>query len=437
MFQIQNSNLAENKSFLEKGKTEENILKSGMIILTIAFPWLFFLYSKPLELLKQSFLLLIVGVMLVVSLVGIIKKGTLEWRRNRFNWVVIFLSFLLGVLFLYSNNHQISWEGYQGSFTSGVSEYVTFFIFYLLGTQFFSKNSWRQNLEMFIFSLSASSIFLVMLAYFGKSEFITANFARTPSLVVAVCGVTSLALWWTVKVKEKIMDWLNLFSALALLFISSVLDYTLSWWVWAAGTGIIVFFDFLFKHRGELERIDQRQLGIPLPKNGSFLRNITKGKGKYLFFVFLFSFSQATSPLILHTEKVSFMPYYSALLNHPILLDKILFYLVLEFFILVFGIVAFLSGKTEKNLTLAISGSLFGIMTGQLLYYSESTLLYFLIWMLFVFASLTFLRKQKELDYLREFKVSGQGKKAFAIFAIGISIIILVLVFLRGISLFN
>ena len=435
MYQINNVNLAKKGADLEKGEKAENLLQGVMIVLVVVIPWLFFLAANSLELLKQSFLFSFVALMVGIGFFGLIRRSEIFWKKNFLNGLVLLFLVFQGILFLYSKNHQISWEGYQGSFTSGISEYLAFVLFYFLGVQFFSKVSWKQNLELFLFSISASFIFLILMAYFGKNEFLSANFSRTPSLIAATCGVTAMAFWWMIRSKEKIMDWINLFSALVLFFVSSVLDYSLSWWVWVVGIGMIILFDFIYKTKEEKARETQRQLNMPLEKGGSFIRKITGGKGKYLFFLFLFSFSQAISPLILRTEKVEIMPYYSILSHYPILLDKILLYLLLEIFVVVFALFVFLRGKTEKSLSLAIAGSLSGIITGQLIYYSESTLLYFLIWAILILASLSFLRRKKELDFLKKIE-SSQGKTALTVALVAAFVLVVLLLVLRIKSLF-
>lgn len=427
---MESPNLLENQE-LKKGQKQIDLIKILFVITAGVLPWLFFVPSKYAELLKQSFLFLMSSLILGVCLLLVVKRDEMFWRKNFLNGLLSLFLVILLTAFLYSENHTISWSGYQGNFTSGISEYLAFILFFFLGTQFVSKKSWRQNLEIFVFSSSIVFIFLIFLAYLGKSEFLSANFARTPSLLSAVLGVTAVSFWWLLKSKENVLDWMNLFSLLTLFFVSSILDYSLSWWVWVFGVGTIIFFDFLTKTRDQRVRDQQRQIGASLDKEGTFIRKVVGGKSKYLFFIFLFSFSQAISPIILRTEKISIMPYYETLSNYPILIDKIFFYLLLELFVIIFGVISFLRGKTEKNLSLAIAGSFVGVFVGQIVYYSESTLLYFLIWVLLVLASSSFLRRKKELDFLLKIE-SPKGKTTLRIFSL---LIFLFFLFLAGLRI--
>jgi|GEM_PF-1577979 len=403
----------------------------------IIFPWIVVpSLSRDLELPREIFLFGFSGLFFMLYFLYSLKKGQFEWRRTKLNWIMSAWVILLGLIFLYSPNFKIAWQGYPGSMTGGFSEYLAFIVFFLVSVQLFSETAWKKTLQYFLVSLTTVLVFFIVLTvYFQNNNILTLDFARTPSLVTAAGGVTALAFWWVLKRNETIIKGHLLALVLVLFFISSLLDFHLSWWMWVAGAGLIWIFDLVGRLGQYSREKDEKILGMK-STNGGLLAALLRGDNKYLLLIILFALSRSLSPLFLGEQQIQFMPFFSYLVQYPLFGRKVFFYLGLNLIIFCFGLYYFWKLKKNRASVLLVLSGLLCLSAGHLLYYSESVIYYFLNWMLIVYAGLTFLRKAPERDRLYSLKPGSRSKKIFMVLGLIFSVIILGFIIFRVYSLF-
>ena len=205
------------------GSVIHTIFVWGIII----FPWIVVPnFSQNLELPREIFLFVFSGLFSVLYFLYSLKKRQLEWRRTKIDWLLGLWVVVLGLIFFYSNNFKISWEGFPGSMTGGLSEYLAFITFYLISTQLFSELAWKSVMQYFLVSLMAVLVFFIVITvYFQSNSILTLDFARTPSLVTAAGGVIALAFWWVLKRNETVKKGHLLAVVLVVFFVSSLLDF--------------------------------------------------------------------------------------------------------------------------------------------------------------------------------------------------------------------
>jgi hypothetical protein len=402
----------------------------------IIFPWIVIPgFSQSLELPREIFLFGFSGIYFILYFLYSLKKGEFEWRRTKLNWIMGVWAILLGLLFLYSQNFKIAWQGYPGSMTGGLSEYLAFIVLYLVSTQLFSELAWKKVLQYFLFSLTAVLVFFIVLTvYFQNNNILTLDFARTPSLVTAAVGVAALAFWWVLKRNETIKKGHMLALVLVLFFVSSLLDFHLSWWMWVVGAGLIWVFDIIGRIGQYSREKSERLIGMPA-ENSGLVSVMLHGDNKYLLLIILFALSRCLSPLFLGEQKVLFMPFFNYLVQYPLFGQKVFFYLSLNLIIFCFGLYYFWKLKKNRASVLLVLSGLLCLSVGHLLYYSESVIYFFLNWILIVYAGLSFLRKAPERDFLYILKPRSQGKKMFVTLGTILSVIILGFIIFRVYSL--
>jgi len=403
----------------------------------IVFPWIVAPgFSRDSELPREIFLFGFSGVFFVLYFLYSLKKGEFEWRRIKLNWILGVWVVLLGLLFLYSSNFKIAWEGYPGSMTAGFSEYLAFMVFFLVSTQLFSEQNWKKVMQYFLVSLTAVIVFFVLATvYFRDNNLLTLDFARTPSLVTAAAGVAALAFWWVLKRNETVRKGHMLALVLVLFFVSSLLDFHLSWWMWVAGSGLVWLFDII-NHLGRYFREKNERLIGMKPEGRGLAGVLLHGDNKYLLLIILFSLSRCLSPLFMGEQHVQFMPFFSYLVQYPLFGRKVFFYLALNLIVFCFGLYYFWKLKKDRAAVLLVLSGLLSLSAGHLLYYSESMIYFFLNWVLIVYAGLTFLRKAPERDFLYQLKPHSQGKKIFLALGSIFSVIILGFIIFRIYNLF-
>lgn len=404
----------------------------------ILFPWILLPnYSKSLELPREIFLMFFSGLFLVLCFFNTFKKGEFEWKRTKLNWIMGVWIISLGLLFLYSKNYKIAWEGYPGSATGGLSEYLSLILLFFLAIQLFSEEEWKKIAGYFTISVASVLVFyMIITVYFQNNNILTLNFARTPSLVAAASGVVALSLWWFLKRTESVRKGWAFLIVLVLFFISSLLDFHLSWWMWTGGVLVIVLLDLVVKTEGYLKEKETRTLGVNKERISLF-STFFQGDSKYLFLIFLFALSRSLSPIFLGTQKIILLPFFDYLVQYPLFGRRVFFYLVINLIIFIFGFYYFWKLKKERSAIVVVLSGLASISIGHLLYFSESTILFFLNWILIVYAGLTFLRKAPEKDYLYFLKSKSKGKRVFVVVGSIFSVIITGLVLLRITSLFG
>lgn len=408
------------------------VLRTVYILGLIIFPWIVApSFSKSLELPREVFLFNFSGLLLVSYFLYCLKRGEFIWHRTKLNWILGVWTVLFSLLFLYAKNFKIAWDGYPGSFTGGFSEHLAFFVLFFLGIQLFNELEWKRVLQYILTSLTAVIVFFILLTiYFQNNNILTLDFARTPSLVTAASGVVALSLWWILKRTETQKKSHTFLMVLILFFVSSLLDFHLSWWMWVAGVGVILILDFITRLEVYRKERDTRTLGINKENNGVFAL-LFHGDSKYLLLVLLFALSRSMSPLFLGEQKIIFMPYFSYLQEYPLLGQKVFFYLLLNLIVFCFGFFYFWKNKKERNSIMLVLAGLISISLGHILYYSESVIFFLLNWVLLVYAGLTFLRKAPEKDYLVYLKTDTKARKLFFILGAVLSIVVLGLVFMK------
>ncbi|MFH1182754.1 MAG: hypothetical protein V1690_00635 [Candidatus Moraniibacteriota bacterium] len=423
-----NTNLVASAEIKKTDDFYGKLIKTVLLLLVAVFPWVVLPSSvKPLESSRETLLFIVVGSLWIFMLVRFFMRREFEWRRTKLGWMFFVWIVLLGLIFLYSPDFKIAWRGYTGSLTGGLSEYLALLAFYFLATQFFDLMEWKKIIGFFATSMTLVLIFYIALTvYFENNGILTINFARTPSIVTAAVGVLALTLWWTVKRTEMVKKARSFVLFIILFFISSLLDFHIGWWMWVAGTVVILIFDFISRIQTYFREKEISQLGFSKEKKG-LTTFILQGDAKYLSLILFFSLSRALSPLFLGEEKLSFMPFFSFLTQYPLLGQKVIFYLILNLLIFCLGIYFYRKLKKDRSEILLIISGLVTVSVAHLLYYSESTILLLLNWILIVYSGLTFLRKAPERDFLYMIKEKSSGKKVFVTLGVIFTIIILAL----------
>lgn len=422
----ENTNLAQKKNYKEKGIWSRSI-NLAVTVFLLLMPWIAIPNSnRPLELYRENFLFFCTSLFFLIWFLRMLEKKEIEWRRTTLNIPIIGWFLILTILFLYSSNYLAYWQGYPNSLTGGLSEYVSFFLIYFLVTQLLESREWEKRILLFLLSVSASLIFYILAAiYFKDNSLLTINFAKTPTLVAAASGVISLSFWFETKKVETLKKGYFLILTLIFFFITSLLDFHLSWWMWFGGTLVLILFDLLNKFRVYKKEKEEKKLGF-IKKGNGLLGLILRGNAKFLFLILAFSFSRAMSPIFLGSKKLIFMPYYNYLDRYPVLGQKVFFYILFNCLIILLGIYYYFRNKERKNIIIVI-GSLVGVTVAYLIYYSESVILYFLNWAIIIFATLTFLRKVPERDYLFSFVKSPKAKIILIFLGIFFSILLALL----------
>lgn len=413
------------------------ILRTIFILGAIIFPWIVIpnLYQSQ-ELPREVFLFIFSGVFVVLFFLHSLKLGEFQWRRTRLNWILAVCTVIFALWFLYAKNLKIAWEGYPGSYTGGLSEHLAFFAFFLLAIQFFYEAEWKKIVEYILMSVTIVIVFFVLLTvYFENNNILTIDFARTPSLVTAAAGVMALSYWWILKKTETRKRSRAFIMVLTLFFVSSLLDFHISWWMWVVGVATTLFLDLFSRTEIYLREKETQTLGINKESNG-FISLLFHGDSKYLFLILLFALSRSLSPIFLGEQKIEFLPFYEFLMDYPLLGQKVLFYLFLNSVVFLFGLYYFWKIKKERSSIILVLSGILAISIGHLLYYSESAIYFLLNWVLLVYAGLTFLRITPEKDYLAFLQPKSKARGTFFIVGLIISVIISGLIILRIGSLF-
>jgi len=428
-----NTNLADREDLKKTEDFYGKIIKALFLLLVVIFPWVILPNStQPYELLREILIFAIPGFLWIIIFFRSLKRKEFEWRKTKLNWIIFVWALVLGLIFIYAPNYQTAWEGYPGSLTAGLSEYLAYFLFFFLAVQIYNAEEWKKIIQIYAISLTAVLVFYIGLTiYFASNNVLTINFARTPSLVTAAAGVLALAFWWTLKRTEVAKKARSFLLVLVLFFISSLLDFHIGWWMWVVGTLIILIFDAVTRTKVYVRGQEVRQLGLN-SESGGIASLIFHGDAKYLFLILLFSLSRALSPLFLGQQKLSFMPYFTYLTQYPLLGRVVFFYLFINLLVICYGLYYFWKLKKDRPDVLIILSGLACISVAHLLYYSESAILLFLNWILIVYSGLTFLRKPPERDFFYFIKPRSQGKKIFIILGGCLSIILLGLLLLRA-----
>jgi len=393
------------------------------------FPWIILPGgNRPTEFYREVFIFILAGALSVFTFLNFLRKREFEWRRTKLNWILGIWIILLGLIFLYSKDYLVAWEGYPGSYTAGLSEYMALISIYFLAVQSVSLFEWKRITQYFLVSVSAVLFFSVAAAvYLRDLSVLSVNFARTPTLVAASCGVVALALWWVSKRTESTVKIYSFILALGLFFVSSLLDFYIGWLMWAVGTFVLLVFDLASKIAVYLREKEERRLGMS-KNEGSFLSLFFRGDTKYLFLILLFVLSRFFSQVFLRGQKFEFLPFFSYLEKYPILGQKIFFYLILNLIVFCFGIYYFFHLKKERASVVLVISGLASISVSYLFYYSESSILFLLNWILVIYAGLTFLRKPPERDFLYMLRAGSKGRKVFVTVGTIFSIVVLVLI---------
>lgn len=423
-----NTNLAESSVIKKTEDFQGKLIKTILLLLVVVFPWVVWPSSiKPLESSRETLIFIVIGFLWILMFFRYIKRSELEWRRVKINWIFLVWMVVLGLFFLYAPDYKAAWQGYDGSLTGGLSEYLALIAFYFLAIQIFNLLEWRKIVEIFVSSFSFVLIFYLALAiYFGSNTILTINFARTPTLVTAAAGVLALNLWWITKRSEIAKKARTFLLFIILFFISSLLDFHIGWWMWAAGTLVILLFDFISRVQTIVRTQEETQLGFVKEKKG-IISLLLQGDAKYLSLILLFSLSRAASPLFLGEEKISIMPFLSFLTQYPILGQKVVYYLALNFIIVLLGIYQYIRLKKDRAEIILVISCLVSFSIAHLLYYSESTILFFLNWIIIVYSGLSFFRKAPERDFLLMFKEKSNGKKVLVTLSVIFTVLILAL----------
>lgn len=429
-----NTNLA---SSAEVKRTEDfygKLIKTIFLLLVIVFPWVVWPYSnKSLESSRETLIFIVIGFLWILMFVRYIKRRELEWRRVKINWLFYAWAVIIGLVFFYAPDYKTAWQGYAGSLTGGLSEYLALLGFYFLAIQIFNILEWKKIVEIFTSSLTIVLIFYIFMAvYFGSNTILTVNFARTPTLVTAAVGVIALNLWWITKRSEIAKKARSFLLFIILFFISSLLDFHIGWWMWVAGTAVILIFDLASRAGNFVRNQEEAQLGFIKEKKG-IMSILFQGDAKYLSLIFFFSLSRATSPLFLGEEKISFMPFFSFLTQYPLLGQKVVYYLALNLLIILLATYYYFRQKKDRPEIILVISGLVSITVAHWLYYSESMIMFFLNWILIVYAGLSFLRYAPERDFLLMFKEKSTGKKVL----IGLSALFVILFLALLATFFN
>jgi hypothetical protein len=425
-------------TYVSKADSWGKFIRVVIVVFLAVFPWMVLPnIAQPLELPRELLLFAFSGFLLVVWFFRALAQREFEWRRTKLGWILGLWLLVLGLLFLYSKNFQVGWQGYPGSLTGGLSEYLAFIIFYLVAVQVFSAEEWRRNLSLLANSLTYVLIFFIIATvYYRSNAILTINFAKTPTLVTAAAGVLALSLWWTTKHSEEIKKGGSFILVLVLFFITSLLDFHISFWMWVAGAAVILVFDLISRKENWKQEKETIQLGIGKAKS-SFVKLFLHGDAKYLFLILLFALSRAISPVFFGEQEITVFPFMSFLIQYPLLGQKVIFYLLINFIVFCLGVYYFFRIRKERPAVVTVMSGLLAISLGHLLYYSESAIFYLLNWSLLIFAGVTFLRLAPEKDFLYLIKPKSKGEGVLAAISVGVMVVVAVLVFLRFREIFT
>lgn len=429
-------NANQNQSLGIKPDPWGKFMRVTAIVSLAVFPWIILPnIVKPLELPRGIFIFLVAGALLIVWFFRSLAKREFEWRRTKLGWIMGFWLLALGFLFLYSGNFQVAWEGYPGSLTGGLSEYLAFIVFYFMAVQVFSEAEWKKNLHLLVNSLVLVLLFFIAATvYFHSNEILTLNFARTPTLVTAAGGILALALWWTTKNNEEIKKSKSFILVLVLFFIASLLDFYVSFWMWIGGAAVVLIFDLISRKENWKQEKETTQLGVSKTRR-SLIKLIFHGDAKYLFLILLFALSRTISPIFFGNQKLTIFPFSDFLVQYSLLGQRVAFYLVINFIVFCLGIYYFFRSKKDRAAVVIVLSGLVTISLGHLFYYTESLIFYLINWTLLILAGVTFLRSAPEKDflYLIKSRSKGEGVIFTVSVAIAVAMIILAIFKIKGI----
>lgn len=408
------------------------LLRKLTSLFIILFPWMIFPFStEPLESLREKVLFVSIFFLTILWLLRSLEQKKFEWRKTKINLFLIFSLAGLFLLFLYAPDLKFAWNGYSGSETAGFSEHLAFILFFFLAVQIFDVSAWEKNIRLFLASgLLTLLASLAAAVYFQDNNLLTLNFAKTPTIFTALCGVTAFSFWWLKKKSEPIVKGRLFLISLLLLFIASLLDFYLAWWMWFAGIFTLLLLDLIVKIEQYLRDKDAGYLNLKGSGRADFLSELFRGDFKYLSLILLFTFSRAVSPVFLGQKELVLMPFLSYLERFPLFGQRVYFYLTLNVLVFLFGLYNFFKAKKDRQPIGIVLSGLVCVSVGHLLYFSESSLLFFLNWLLIVFGGLTFLRKSPEKDFMYLLE-AGSGKKVFVSIIATISLILTAMVYLK------
>lgn len=423
-----NTNLAKGEEIIKTEDFYGKLIKMIFLLLVVVYPWVVLPYSEePLESSREVLIFIVMGFLWLAMFSRSLWRKEFEWRKTKLSWIFLIWVVLLALIFFYSSDYTNAWRGYPGSLTGGLSEYLAYLAMYFLAIQIFSFAEWKKIVVLFMTSLTSVLIFYMVAAvYYGNNAILTINFARTPTLITAAAGALALAMWWTIK-RTEVAKKTRIFVLLVVLFFTtSLLDFYIGWWMWVAGTAVLLIFDIASRAHSYLREREEVRLGFGREKK-SLVVSIFQGDAKYLSLILFFSLSRAMSPVFLGEEKLTLLPFFSFLTQYPLLGQKVVFYLGVNFIIFCFGLYYYFQTKKDRADILLVLSCLASIAVAHILYYSESTILFFLNWILIVYSGLTFLRKAPERDCLYLIKDRSPEKKVFVALSIITGIIVLVL----------
>jgi len=455
-----NTNLA---SLPVSDKTRDflsSFIEKGIEILIVLYPWIFIsgiLWSE--DNLGQIALLSIVGVSLISFFLWILKRGELEWRRTRINILLLVWLAVLSIVFIYADDHIEAWAGGAGSFSGGLIEYVLFIFLFFLAVQFYSPSKWENILKSFTFSLVGALIILPIISSFfyqvSISNALEIVFLQEGMLFpLAIAGIISLVFFKTSEKKKSYAYFiLSLFILSFLLLINSFLGIL----ILSLGGGLILLFELLRRIGSMLELREKKKLNMP----GSKRLVAFRGKAALLIlFFFLTGIALASyssySGGISNAGELSHDSFLSSKsLSHKLegkyfllgsgsslksssffmgLLEEqgflgLISYLSLIFIVFYFGIIHL--WKSEKNFKPVVicTIGLFALLMTQI-FYSQDSVTRMLMWIIFVFAGLTFIRSNEKEDWLRPIK-PGQGKILFLLGGTILSAIVLAVIYIQ------
>ncbi len=397
-----------------------NLIRKLISLFIVVFPWVIFPFSEgPLEALRGKTLFVSMIFLTVLWLLRSLEQKKFEWRKTRINWLFFSGLAVLFLFFLYAPSLRYAWNGYTGSETGGFSEHLAFVLFFFLAVQLFDVPTWEKNIRFFLASGLLTLLASILAAiFFQDNNLLTLNFAKTPTLFTAFCGVTAFSFWWLKKKSEPLLKGRIFLVSLLLLFIASLLDFYLAWWMWFAGIFTLLILDLIVKIEKYLKDRESSYLNLKGSGRADFLSELFRGDFKYLSLILLFTFSRAVSPVFLGQKELVVMPFSAYLEKFSVFGQRVYFYLILNGIIFLLGLYHFFKLKKERQAIGIVLSGLVCISVGHLLYFSESTLLFFLNWILIIFGGLTFLRKPPERDFM--YLLEGGSRKKVFIFIVSV-----------------
>lgn len=409
-----------------------NLLRKLISLFVVIFPWTIFPFGEnPLESLREKTLFVSVFFLTIVWLLRSLEQKKFEWRKTKLNFFLFPGLAVLFLLFLYSADLKYAWNGYLGSETAGFSEHLAFILFFFLAVQLLDVAAWEKNIRRFLVSgLLTLLVSIAAAVFFRDNNLLTLNFAKTPTLFTAFCGVTAFSFWWLKKKSEPVLKGRLFLISLLLLFIASLLDFYLAWWMWFSGIFVLLLLDLIVKVERYLKDKEVGYLNLKGSGKADFLSELFRGDFKYLSLILLFTFSRAVSPVFLGQKELVFMPFAAYLEKFPLFGQRVWFYLAINTLVFLIGLYSFFKIKKDRQAIGIVLSGLACISVGHLLYFSESSLLFFLNWMLIIFGGLTFLRKQPEKDFMYLLE-EGSRKKVFITIVAILSLLLTGMVYLK------